>query len=87
MKVVVWVCESCGFEKEGRCKPQKCSNCGGKGSFIKRRKPKEGGIKLVKDSFSQVKKRWINRTFHHKKNNPSHRASASCYWFLSTGEG
>lgn len=26
--MAVWVCTKCGFEKETRCKPQKCSNCG-----------------------------------------------------------
>jgi len=36
IKLAVWVCESCGFEKEGRCTPQICANCGEKGTFNKK---------------------------------------------------
>jgi rubrerythrin len=28
-------CTKCGFEKESRCKPQNCPNCGEKKSFEK----------------------------------------------------
>jgi rubrerythrin len=28
-------CTKCGYEKEARCKPQKCPNCGEKKSFEK----------------------------------------------------
>ncbi len=35
-RVAIWKCTACGFEKEGRCKPQKCSQCGGKGTFEKK---------------------------------------------------
>lgn len=31
-----WQCKSCGFSKEGRCKPQKCPQCQEKGSFDKK---------------------------------------------------
>jgi hypothetical protein len=31
-------CSKCGFAKEGRCKPQKCPNCGEKGCFEKEEK-------------------------------------------------
>lgn len=27
--MAVWKCKACGYEKEGRCKPRKCPNCGG----------------------------------------------------------
>jgi rubrerythrin len=23
-----WICDKCGFTKEGRCKPKKCESCG-----------------------------------------------------------
>jgi len=29
-------CSKCGCEKEGRCKPQKCPECGEKKSFEKK---------------------------------------------------
>lgn len=32
--MAIWKC-SCGFTKEGRCKPQKCEKCGEKGQFVK----------------------------------------------------
>ncbi|ODS38223.1 MAG: rubredoxin [Candidatus Altiarchaeales archaeon WOR_SM1_86-2] len=28
-------CKNCGFEKETRCKPRKCPECGGSGTFEK----------------------------------------------------
>jgi rubrerythrin len=31
-----WVCKTCGFTKEGRCKPQKCPQCNEKGGFDKK---------------------------------------------------
>jgi rubrerythrin len=31
-------CSKCGFEKEGKCKPQKCPNCGEKKTFEKSEK-------------------------------------------------
>ncbi|MEA5113006.1 MAG: rubredoxin [Geobacteraceae bacterium] len=33
--MAVWKCKTCGFAKEGRCKPQKCPQCQEKGSFEK----------------------------------------------------
>ncbi len=33
--MAVWKCSKCGFEKEGRCKPRKCSSCGAANSFGK----------------------------------------------------
>lgn len=29
-------CESCGTEKEGRCKPKKCPKCGAVGGMTKK---------------------------------------------------
>jgi rubrerythrin len=29
-------CGNCGYEKEGKCKPQKCPTCGGKKTFEKK---------------------------------------------------
>ncbi|HHT71923.1 MAG: rubredoxin [bacterium] len=40
--MAVWKCGKCGFEKEGRCKPQKCPQCSEKGTFAKN---EEGGKK------------------------------------------
>ena len=34
--MAVYVCSSCGFEKESKCKPRKCPSCGAKGSFVKK---------------------------------------------------
>ena len=31
----LWICENCDAEREGRCKPQKCSVCEQKGTFVK----------------------------------------------------
>jgi rubrerythrin len=31
-------CAACGFEKEAKCKPQKCPQCGEKKSFEKQEK-------------------------------------------------
>lgn len=33
--MAVWKCSTCGHEKEGRCKPQKCPECSNKGTFTK----------------------------------------------------
>jgi rubrerythrin len=33
--ITTWKCKSCGFSKEGRCKPQKCPQCQRKGGFEK----------------------------------------------------
>jgi rubrerythrin len=33
--MAVWKCKTCGFSKEGRCKPQKCPQCEEKGGFEK----------------------------------------------------
>jgi len=33
--MAIWVCESCGAQKEGRCKPKKCGSCQGQ-TFVKR---------------------------------------------------
>ncbi len=35
-EVAVWKCASCGYEKEARCKPQKCPQCGSKGTIAKK---------------------------------------------------
>jgi rubrerythrin len=34
--MAVFRCEKCGFEKEAKCKPQKCPNCGEKKTFQKK---------------------------------------------------
>ncbi|NPV71655.1 MAG: rubredoxin [Firmicutes bacterium] len=34
--MAVWRCSGCGYEKDARCKPQKCPQCGGKGTFAKK---------------------------------------------------
>ncbi|HHV79414.1 MAG TPA: rubredoxin [Firmicutes bacterium] len=34
--MATWRCSSCGYEKDSRCKPQKCPQCGTKGSFTKK---------------------------------------------------
>jgi len=33
--MAIFKCEKCGASKEGRCKPQKCPQCGEKGCMIK----------------------------------------------------
>ena len=33
--MATFTCSKCGLEKEARCKPQKCPNCGEKKSFEK----------------------------------------------------
>lgn len=34
--MAVFVCKKCGHEKEGRCKPKKCPQCGEIGTFEKK---------------------------------------------------
>lgn len=34
--VAVWQCSRCGFEKDARCKPKKCPECGEKDTFGKK---------------------------------------------------
>ncbi|WP_093392494.1 RCKP-type rubredoxin-like domain-containing protein [Thermodesulforhabdus norvegica] len=34
--MALYRCSVCGFEKEGRCKPQKCPSCGEKKTFEKK---------------------------------------------------
>ncbi|MBN2232388.1 MAG: rubredoxin [Deltaproteobacteria bacterium] len=34
--MALWQCEKCGQEKEGRCKPRKCPECGDQGQFVKK---------------------------------------------------
>ncbi|MCB4204664.1 rubredoxin [Deferribacterales bacterium Es71-Z0220] len=34
--MAVFVCSKCGYEKEGRCKPKKCPQCGETGTFDKK---------------------------------------------------
>ncbi|HHY38415.1 MAG TPA: rubredoxin [Clostridia bacterium] len=34
--MAVWRCSSCGYEKESRCKPKKCPQCGKNDSFVKK---------------------------------------------------
>ncbi|RJP77107.1 MAG: rubredoxin [Candidatus Zixiibacteriota bacterium] len=31
-----WKCTQCGAVKDGRCKPKKCSQCGGQDTFQKK---------------------------------------------------
>ncbi|MCC6346955.1 MAG: rubredoxin [Nitrospirales bacterium] len=31
----VFKCSKCGTSKDGRCKPQKCPQCGEKGTMVK----------------------------------------------------
>lgn len=38
--MAVWVCTQCGFEKEARCKPKKCPECGA-GAFDKKGQSEE----------------------------------------------
>lgn len=33
--MAVFKCSSCGTTKEGKCKPQKCPSCAGKGTMQK----------------------------------------------------
>jgi rubrerythrin len=33
--MATWKCKSCGFTKDGRCKPQNCPQCKEKGNFEK----------------------------------------------------
>ncbi|WP_091348818.1 RCKP-type rubredoxin-like domain-containing protein [Anaerobranca gottschalkii] len=33
--MAVFKCSQCGYEKEGRCKPRKCPECEGQGTFEK----------------------------------------------------
>lgn len=33
--MALFKCSTCGFEKEGRCKPRKCPECKGEGTFAK----------------------------------------------------
>jgi len=33
--MATWKCKNCGAEKEARCKPKKCSQCGAQDSFEK----------------------------------------------------
>lgn len=35
-KMAVFVCKECGAEREGRCKPRKCQQCGAQNSFDKK---------------------------------------------------
>jgi rubrerythrin len=39
--MATWKCTSCGYEKEGRCKPKKCPQCG-KSEFAKAEEKDEG---------------------------------------------
>lgn len=34
--MAVWKCSQCGYEKDTRCKPQKCPECTAKDSFAKK---------------------------------------------------
>ncbi len=34
--MAVWQCSACGAEKEGRCKPRKCPQCGASDTFQKK---------------------------------------------------
>ncbi|QSQ08930.1 hypothetical protein H0A61_01283 [Koleobacter methoxysyntrophicus] len=33
--MAVFKCKQCGFEKESRCKPRKCPECGARDTFEK----------------------------------------------------
>ncbi|MBO8168803.1 MAG: rubredoxin [Thermoanaerobacteraceae bacterium] len=34
--MAVYVCKECGNEREARCKPRKCHECGAQGSYEKK---------------------------------------------------
>ncbi|MEW6243025.1 MAG: RCKP-type rubredoxin-like domain-containing protein [Bacillota bacterium] len=34
--MAVFICTNCGFEKDTRCKPKKCPQCGQDGTFEKK---------------------------------------------------
>jgi hypothetical protein len=36
--MAIFTCTACGLEKEARCKPQKCTKCEGKKTFVKKDK-------------------------------------------------
>lgn len=42
--MAIWQCQQCGYEKDARCKPKKCPECGEKDSFGK----KESTVKKEK---------------------------------------
>lgn len=33
--MATWNCTNCGAIRDSRCKPQKCQECGEKGTFVK----------------------------------------------------
>ncbi len=33
--MAMFICEKCGHQKEGRCKPRKCPTCNASGSYVK----------------------------------------------------
>ena len=35
--MALFICKECGNEREGRCKPRKCPDCGASGSYEKKR--------------------------------------------------
>ena len=41
--MAIFKCEKCGATKEGRCKPKKCSACGGNECLIKQEEKSSGG--------------------------------------------
>lgn len=43
--MAVFKCDKCGATKEGRCKPQKCPQCGEKGCMAKEEAAAGGGNK------------------------------------------
>ncbi len=40
--MAIFKCEKCGATKEGRCKPKKCSDCGGSDCMIKKEEKTSG---------------------------------------------
>lgn len=34
--MAIWSCSHCGAVRDSRCKPQKCQECGEKGTFVKK---------------------------------------------------
>ncbi|NLK00245.1 MAG: rubredoxin [Clostridia bacterium] len=34
--MALFICKECGNEREGRCKPRKCPDCGASGSYEKK---------------------------------------------------
>ncbi|MEW6455503.1 MAG: RCKP-type rubredoxin-like domain-containing protein [Acidobacteriota bacterium] len=44
----IWSCSACGHQKDARCKPKKCPECGAINSFLKKEEKKQGAKKSGK---------------------------------------